>query len=204
MIQRSNKWFKARACRITASRFGDVMAGYNTKRYQNYLEEIIDNLSGIPVFNSDKPWFEHGVKMEPDAKRLYEWEMFKNGIDCDLEDVGLIVHPKYDFVACSPDGIFMAFKRGIEIKSRISHAAHLKSKKNGLPAENKHQVQGSIWICENHPDYMIESWDYVSYFEDPDRLIDTDMYIKNILPDHEYHKKLEERCLEFWDKVQKG
>lgn len=195
MIQGSKEWFAARAGKITASRFGDVLANPKTKRYQEYLTEIVDDLSGVPHIEDEKPWFKHGKEMEPRARSAYEWECFKKGEDITVVEKGLIIHPKYDFISCSPDGLILP-KKGIEIKSRVSHEAHKKSIKSGLPSNHKPQVQGCLWVTG------FDSWDYVSYFEDPDGRLEDDIYIEIIEPDLEYHERLEKACLKFWEDVQ--
>ena len=190
MIQGTPEWFQERVGRITASRFGDVIANPKTKRYNNYKTELALELSGTPVFENDAPWHDHGKEMEPRGRGTYSFMT-----DNDVKEIGVIVHPKYDFISCSPDGI-IGDSGGLEIKSRISHKAHIKCVEKGMPSEHKAQVQGSLWVTGR------EWWDFVSYFEDPDGLIDSDITIDRIYPDEKYHKKLEKACLKFWDAVQ--
>lgn len=197
MIQNSPEWFEARRNRITASRFGDVLASPTTKRYQNYQQEIVDNIMGIPDFGEDsKPWFKHGAEMEPEARRQYEWYMTTRGDDVEVKEMAIIVHPEYDFISCSPDGVIESYK-GIEIKSRVSHKEHLKSVKAGLPSQYKPQVMGSLWISG------FDEWDFISFFKDPDERIEQDLSVTTVLPDLEYFKRLEAACLNFWEEIQK-
>ncbi len=201
MIQGSDEWFAARAGKITASRLGDVLANPKTKRYKNYLQEIVDDLLGIPSFgDNDKPWFEHGKRLEPIARKRYEWECFRSGSDIEVTEIPIIVHPKYNYISCSPDGIIDMQDGindyGLEIKCRVSNKAHQASIKAGLPSNYKPQVQGCLWVTG------CKRWDFVSYFEDPDGIIETDINITVVEPDLEYHQKLETACLSFWEDVQ--
>jgi len=196
MIQGSPEWFAARMGKITSSRFGDVIAAPATKRYQNYQQELVDDLMGVPHFGEDdKPWFRHGKEMEPEARSQYEWYMFTKGHEAEVEEVGMIVHPKHDFISCSPDGVINGSK-GLEIKSRISHKAHLSSIKAGLPSNYKPQVQGSLWVSG------FDEWDFISFFKDPDGMVDMDLNVTTVFPDLSYFERLEGACLRFWEEVQ--
>jgi|GEM_PF-2398455 len=196
MIQNSPEWFEARKKRITASRFGDVLASPTTKRYQSYQRDIVNNILGVPDFGEDsKPWFKHGAEMESEARARYEWHMLSTGRIVDVKEVAMIVHPKYNFISCSPDGVIYPDK-GIEIKSRISHKSHLQSIKSGLPSNYKPQVLGSLWVSG------FREWDFISFFRDPDGLIDDDLNVTTIYPNEKYFKRLEDACLRFWEEVQ--
>jgi len=186
MEQRTEQWHKERAVRITASRFGDVLARPDTKRYRYYMQDIIESLQGFPKIEKYTPWFEHGIEMEDEARGMYEWEK-----DVDVEKVGLIIHPKYPFISCSPDG--KVGEGGLEIKSRKSYKQHQESERVGLPSVNKPQVQGCLWITK------WKWWDFVSYYRNCEtRLI----HIYRVYPDLKYHKRLEQACLKFWWEIQ--
>ena len=196
MEQRTEAWHKARNCMITASRFGDVIANCESKRYQLYLTELIANLEGAPFLpDDDKPWFRHGKELEPIARARYEFEKFGMGIDEDVQETGFFTHPTLPFVGGSPDGVLG--NRLVEIKSSISHKNFLKLAKNGLPSVYKPQVQGELWICG------FEVLDLVLFFRDPDGMLDDEIKIVDVFADAKYHKLLEEKCCEFWEKANK-
>ena len=115
-----------------------------------------------------------------------------------VKEAGLIYHPNYDFISCSPDGIKP--KKGIEIKSSISHSSFTKTAKqvakNKLPAQYKPQVQGCLWITG------FDTWDFIAFFRDPDNRLDDEIAIMTVEPDLKYHKHLEESCLKFWEAVE--
>lgn len=189
MKQGSDEWFSARRCRITASRMGDVLANPNTKRYRNYQEDIIDEIMGVPDFrDTDQPWFQHGKDWEPEARGLYEWE---TGFE--VEEVGVEVHPDYDFISCSPDGE-ISKDGGLEIKSHKSLVEHKKSIRVGIPSKHKPQVQSSLWITGR------KWWDFVSFYKNTS-IGKRDIYIYRVTPDSKYIKRIEKACLKFWDEI---
>ncbi len=188
MKQQTKEWSDFRAVRITASRFGDVLARPDTKRYRYYMDDIVDALMGFKKFPKDEPWFDHGKEWEAEARGLYEWEE-----NVTVEQVGVIVHPKYDFISCSPDGQ-TGDLAGLEIKCHRVLQRYLEAVRMGLPSTHRPQVQGYLWISGR-------KWcDFVSFhrtFDGKKRLIN----IHPIYPDKKYHKRLEVACLDFWNKI---
>ena len=181
MEQGSSEWYKFRSVRLTASRFGDVLARSNTKRYQGYFEDRIDMLLGAPYFQDEKPWFAHGKAWEPLARGLYEW---KTGLD--VPPYGAIAHPDYDFISCSPDG------KRVEFKSHKSYKQFTASEKK-FPTNHKPQVQGTLWITK------WEWIDFVSFFKNDETTL---IHIRRIEPDLKYFKRLETACLKMWSEIQ--
>ena len=107
--------------------------------------------------------------------------------------MGFIVHPKYSFIGCSPDGLIDG-DGGVEVKDRISYKQHLRSERLGLPSEHKPQVQGSLWITER------KWWDFVSYYHNNGKRL---LHACRVYPDLDYHKRLEKACLKFWSEINK-
>jgi putative phage-type endonuclease len=193
MEQRSEEWFAERRCRITASRFGDVLAKPTTKRYQTYMQEVVDGLIGVPEFKEDeKPWFRHGKTWEEEARASYEWDVCMKTGDWDFKTVvpGLIVHPKYDFIAASPD-FLVGDNGGGEIKCHKSRKQHDITIEKGMPSQHKPQVQGGMFCTDR------EWWDFVSYFKSEDGK-ERDTHTVRIFRDDEYISNLETACLDFW------
>lgn len=188
MEQRTSEWHAERGVRITASRLVDVLAKSNTKRHKNYLRQIQDNLEGLPDFSTiiDRPWFEHGIEWEDEARGLYEFVTDQNVV---LK--GIIIHPRYDFISCSPDGL-VADEGMLEIKCHKSYREYEKIK--WLPAKHKPQVQGQMWISDR------EWCDFMAYWRNEEGT-ELDYKIYRVEADKEYHQMLEEKCLEFWEKV---
>lgn len=189
MLQKSSQWHEYRGPRITASRFGDVLANTATKRYNEYKNEILDYLKGVPYFEEETPpWFKHGIELEQEAIARYEWET-----DTEVCPVGIKEHPKYFFIAGSPDG-FVGDDGGIEVKSRRSYAEHKRCEKHGITSGHIPQVQGYLWITDR------KWFDFVSYYSNNGKTL---IHIFRVFADKKYHSKLESACIRFWDEIQK-
>lgn len=188
--QLTDGWKESRRGMITASRFGDVLAKPGTKRREQYIQELVWELMGVPDFDDDdKPWFRHGKEWEPEARSMYEWETGR-----EVQLVGSIRHPSLPFVSCSPDGL-IGDTGGLEIKCRTSLDAHLKVAEKGPDSAYRPQVQGSLWITGR------EFWDFTSYYKAPAsgrRLIT----IYTVEPDPKMFERLEQACLDLWGEVQ--
>lgn len=188
MDQRSSEWHEKRRRMITASNFAKVLAGKDTKRRLTYLNELRGALAGVPDFEDHediKPWFAHGTAWEDEAKGAYEFDH-----EVDVESVGLIVHPDYDFISCSPDGL-VADDGGIEIKCYKSIREYMKVAEKGLPSVHRAQVQGCLWVTGR------DWWDFIAYYKGESNR----MAVFRQTPDEEYQEKLEQACLEFWNEV---
>ena len=187
MLQRSDEWHAARRTIITASRFADAIAKQGSKRRGLYLNELRSAIAGAPSFEEDEtpPWFQHGVEWEDEARGAYEFER-----DVEVEEVGLVIHPQYEFIGCSPDGL-VGKDGGIEIKCSRSIRSFLKAQAKGLPPQYKAQVQGNLWVTER------EWWDFVAYYKGQR----SRMAIHRIERDDSFIKRLEKGCLEFWQEV---
>lgn len=107
--QKSKGWHRLRKERITASD-GGTSIGFN--KHEPQYGFLIKKIRGIP-FVPSKPCH-HGNKYEQTATMIYEYR--KN---VKVEEFGLIGHPKYDFLAASPDGIVYKYK--LDGKSLTKH-----------------------------------------------------------------------------------
>ena len=147
--QRSDEWDALRRCRITASRLGDVMAGKETKRYREYQREIVMEMLGKEYINEDKPWFEHGKRLEPLALGDYQ---FKFGQA--LRNNVFLIHHKYDWLSATPDFMTIKLDEGGEIKCRALYSTYrdivskcIKNSKDGKsipPSSERFQIQGAL------------------------------------------------------------
>jgi len=199
MEQRSAEWFEGRARRITASRFGDVMAAPTSDRHRDLLGRLVDGIRDVPMFeheaeavNGVAPWHQHGRDWEGRARWMYEE---REGLE--VQEVGLLVHPRFPFVAGSPDGL-VGDEGGIEIKCHRSLAAYQASAAGGLPTVYVPQVQGYLWITGR------KWWDYCNYFEvEREGKRTALMTVHRVLPDAHTMGKIERACVRFWEKANK-
>lgn len=103
--QGSAEWLASRAGKVTASRVADVLAKIKTGEAAaraDYKAQIVaEILTGQPqgstFTNAEMQW---GTEQEPFARSAYEVAR-----DTMVDQVGLVIHPRIERAAASPDGI---------------------------------------------------------------------------------------------------
>lgn len=186
--QRTEEWFANRRGRITASCFADCMGG--DKRMATYAAKVAaEILTGQTRSGYDGPATRFGKKVEPQA--IAEFELRH---DCDVVVPEFIVHPLFEFVGCSPDGL-IADLDGLEVKSRMTSKDQMRAVMGGMPKEHMAQVQGGLWVTGRR------RWWFVSYC--PTLQPPQNYFEQVILPDAAYIARLETRVVETWALVQK-
>ncbi|ATZ80636.1 YqaJ viral recombinase [Bodo saltans virus] len=138
--QRSPKWFELREGSITASDSGCVL-GDNSHEppYKIYVKKLLK-----PPFEASLACY-HGTKLEQIATMVYEYRM-----NVKIDEFGLVKHPKYNFLAASPDGIIGQYKlNGVNKTNCVGRMLEIK-----CPAMRK--------IRDDDPFYSIQYyWDQV-------------------------------------------
>ena len=98
--QRSKEWFDLRESRVTASDGGCVIGvNHYELPYKFLMKKVLK-----PPFQTNSACY-HGTKLEQIATMIYSYRM-----NVQVEEFGLIAHPKYSFLAASPDGIVGKYK----------------------------------------------------------------------------------------------
>ena len=161
--QGSDEWLDLRRTRITCSRLADVMAGKDTKRYTKYREEKVKELCGHKGVEETPEWAQHGKENEGRALAAYEHQQ-----SIEVEHNLFLISNKYDWLSCSPDLIHIPdHDDGGEIKCRAlfknykkyrDKAIELEGSSSACPAENRHQVQGAMWITG------LPRWGFINYY----------------------------------------
>lgn len=131
MEQRTEEWITARLGKVTASRVKDVMAkgrgGAPSASRTNYMMQLLcERLTGKQEEGFTSAAMQRGTDLEPLARTAYELYA-----DAEVTEVGLILHPRIDGFAASPDGV--VGERGLlEIKApnTATHVATLRSGKH--------------------------------------------------------------------------
>lgn len=186
--QRSAEWFAQRAGKFTGSRFVDVMArnkrtGEPLKAYHDLIwQVVVERMTGQPVDGASGYALQWGEDVEPFAREAYEFETGSI-----VNEGGFIVHPKYEFAGCSPDGL-VGNDKGIEMKCPKSSAVHLERFIYGVPDEYIPQIQGCMWVTGR------ESWDFVSF--DPRMPESHQLLIIQVERDEAFIEGLEKAVLE--------
>lgn len=107
-IQRSQAWFSMREGAITASDGGCIL-GMN--KYEPTYKFILKKCVGSD-FKSNKFCY-HGKKLEEPATMVYAYRM-----NVQVEEFGLMMHPKIPIFGASPDGICSRYKLDGKTKSK--------------------------------------------------------------------------------------
>jgi putative phage-type endonuclease len=162
--QGSEEWLAARAGRVTASRLADVLAttksGYAASR-KNYAAQLfVERMTGEPAGNGFvSPEMRWGNDHEPEARALFE---FRYGYT--VRQLGLVLHPEWDWAAASPDGLIVpernnniGIKAGVEFKCPNT-ATHLETIETHKIKSNYYaQMQWNMECTDS------DTWFFVSY-----------------------------------------
>lgn len=106
LAQRSQAWLDARENLITAS---EVASALGENKYQSQRAYVRQKAGHTPRFRGNAAT-QYGTLMEPTAQSLYEKQTGRKMIE-----MGLVPHPRHNFLAGSPDGITLC-GRLVEIK----------------------------------------------------------------------------------------
>lgn len=160
--------------------------GERSDAFWSYRDRIaVEMLTGKPASVEFENYaMRRGKELEPFARA--EFEAFIGDV---VEEVGIIYHPRHNFVAASPDGITL--DAGCEIKCPINPVIHMNTIIDGMPAEHMMQVQANMW-CRGAP-----FWYFISYHPDfPDGL---KLYVEIIRADFALQAEMEQSCIELWN-----
>lgn len=170
MNQQSDEWFAARLGRVTASKVKDVMAkgrgGAPSAVRTNYMMQLLcERLTETREEGYTNAAMQRGTDLEPIARSAYE--MYE---DCEVLEVGLILHPSIEGFGASPDGVILleGGRRGLEIKcpNTAQHIAVIQS--------SKHDTQYEWQMLAQMACADLESVDFVSF---DDRLPEELQYV---------------------------
>jgi putative phage-type endonuclease len=133
--QRSPEWFAMRDKCATASDGGCII-GEN--HYEPQFKFLIKKVQR-PPFESNI-FCHHGTKYENIATMIYEYRM-----NVQVEEFGLVCHPKYSFLAASPDGIVGKYK--LDGKTLTKHIGTMLEIKCPFRRKIKHTGEIKGVIC---------------------------------------------------------
>lgn len=187
MEQRSDEWFAMRAGKITGSAFSDVMnilkggeAGVNRK---NLIARLaVERITGVCADTFQNEAMRRGTELEAEACASYEAETGDF-----VEHIAFVVHPSYDFIGVSPDGL-VGDEDLTEFKCPASMHKHLSALQTGDHAvEYKWQLQGQLWVTGRK---RVKAVSYDPRFPEGLRLA-----IVNVDRDEKAIAELEAECL---------
>ena len=137
--QKTNEWYMFRHEHITASNAWKALSTQSNKNqliYEKCLPMNTDKFK--PNLNENSLTWGH--KYEPLSNLMYELKM-----NTKVKEFGCIEHPKYNFLAASPDGIVIGennYGRMLEIKNVVSRVI------DGCPKKEYYiQMQLQMEVC---------------------------------------------------------
>lgn len=210
--QRSLAWHIDRCGKITASRFkdaismteehvylsgtrkGQVRKAQPTAARTTYMRELaFERLTKTPVHAVFGKALDWGNDAEGPAQEAYQ---FATGNTISASP--FVLHPKYDFIGCSPDGLVdddPEGRGGVESKCPFSEHVHIRTwLENEMPEEHIPQVQGAM-MCKE-----CDWWDFISY--DPRQVKGLRLFTKRIYRDDAYIAWMETALLQFETELQ--
>jgi len=203
--QTSDEHWDLRRTRITASRLADVMADKKTKRYRKYRQEKVLEFLGHKQVEESPEWAAHGKENEPRALAGYDYKY-----DQQVEHDVFLISKKYDWLACSPDFLHLPtpYEAGGEIKCRqlyknyrleIASAELHKGTYRCIPACDRHQVQGAMWLTG------FTYWWYVNYYigDDLEGGMAQKIHRIAVPRNQKLIDQMEVRCMKFMKEVYK-
>lgn len=98
--QRTTDWHEGRKRRITASRVGAILGLSKYRTSDDVMREMVRDALGAEREFTGNEATSHGEAHEADA--LAEYERITGTM---VEPCGLVVHPGYDWLGVSPDGL---------------------------------------------------------------------------------------------------
>ena len=131
----SKQWKLERRFRLQASNFGRICRTTDAVKLSGEL------ISGREFTNQS---IRHGRQYEATARGKYEEITGRK-----VQQVGIIIHPVHNFIACSPDGVVES-DGIIEIKCPYTAKNHLVSTQS---VPYLHTVDGELTLSTKHPYY---------------------------------------------------
>lgn len=185
--QGSDAWRLARCGSLGASRVHEVVArtktGPSAMRANCMGDLIAERLTGAPLPKFVTAAMQHGTDTEAEARAAYEFDR-----DLDVDQVGLIRHPRIDGTHASPDGLVGA--DGIVEFKCPQIPEHINTLLNqAIPGKYITQIQWQLSVTGR-------AWaDYVSYC--PMMPASMQLWIKRVERDDKLISELEEQVQEF-------
>lgn len=153
LVQGSPEWFAARLGKMTASEAGVVMGSLKSDGIAQYVKDLAWERvygAGDESFRMSRA-MKRGKQLEAQARAWYEFET-----DTEVEQVGVIDHPRVPWAAASPDGRVPGIKV-LEIKCPQHREWMEMANDRRVPAEYRWQTRWQQWCTELH------ACDFVAY-----------------------------------------
>ena len=154
--QGSPEWHNARVANPGVSNLSKIITstGKPSTQRKTYLHQMAgEKILGKKEESFSSPAMSRGTEMEPEARSFFQ---IISGLE--VEEVALCYANELKQYHCSPDGLLVGRKAGLEIKNPLlsTHIGYLD--RGVLPTTYKLQVMGSMAITG------YESWHFFSNY----------------------------------------
>jgi len=152
--QGTPEWMEIRMGIPTASEFKKILKanGEPSASREKYMQELAyERLTGRVANPFTLSAFKRGKEMEPESRSTFESEFF-----VEVKEVAFVYGDENKRYGCSPDGLIYD-DGGFETKDALPHIQLERLKKNRIPTEHFHQLQGCLFTT--HREY----WWFRSY-----------------------------------------
>lgn len=205
MEQGSFEWHIARLGVISGTKFARATGSLRVKN--TLIKELIKERELLAkggdalafhveqMMNVSAPPLDWGNKHEE-----YAVAAFELAYDMDVDKSGFIIHPDYDFIGVSLDGLVRdndSIPHAIaEVKCPYNPENHASTLMLGMPEKHYPQVQGNMWVSGQNLGYFISF--------DPRAEVENRLYVQPVDLHHEYIARLEAACVEINVCVEQG
>lgn len=151
--QGTEEWFKARLGKITASDFDKIITGtgkFSTSHNEIVNKNVAEILTGEVKETFQSESMNRGTYLEKEALKF-----FNIAFDYKFEKTGFF-DSRLGY-GCSPDGVDLDLKIGLELKCPESHTHVGYLAEDDLPKKYYQQVQGSLLVSG------FDTWIFGSY-----------------------------------------
>ena len=152
--QGSQEWLDFRKCKVSGSKFSQVISNTKNTRLGLIKEFILDKYANVVDDNYKSPSMTRGTEEERFAVAEYE-----NRFDTKLEVVNLCQHDEFDWVIFSPDRYKNNRKTYVEFKCPKSETMVEYTLDNKLPSVYKPQILLSFIVNEDQEDAELVVYD---------------------------------------------
>ena len=195
VTQGTPQWLALRSQYPTASEFKHLVSPAELKPCKGktvakYIaKKVAEAWLGAPLQSFLSTAMDQGKVIEEEARPWYAFRY-----EAEIDTPGFVTNDA-DTAGCSPDGLIVGSKRGLEIKGgeADTHVEWILA--GGLPQEHLLQVQGSLWVCG------YDEWYFVSYLAVTPRF---PQHVVRVKPDRNVHDAIEEAVGLFWERFDEG
>lgn len=181
----TDRWFEARRGRLTASRRAEIIEMRNGTKWRIMASEIDQEID--PSYRHshvDAPAMRWGRQNERPAL-----DAIQAALKQELTEPGLLLHPKYDFVGATPDGLVNG-DTCIQVKCPYNQNNHMKTVLDNQIGQAYYcQVQWESWVSGR--DNII----FASF--DPRQPAYAQLHMIDIPVDKDMHSRFDAQTAEF-------